>query len=179
MHQSLINILHISIEYPGLHYDVNDKPTQHRLNKFLLPIVAGGLERLGPSWYKGNGFFIGKYWSTQIVFAVQGSFGLYEGIVTAPYNTLYHFTLVYTKKEDKVEFYINGILKASVGKTHNVSCEQTSRTSADYLVIGSHFANNYRLTRLNIFDVKFWRHPINSSQVVESYNDGMSFVCSK
>ena len=132
------------------------------------PIIAGGLERLGVQSYSGKGFYVGNLHTSQIVFAVQGEFGLYEGKVTAGYAEPHEWTLVYNKTESSVKFYIQGILKASAVKIHNIPGKALPITYADFLVIGSRYSHQFRLTTIQFSDVKFWRQPLTENEVMQT-----------
>ena len=159
----------VSTEQVNENREAEFKPLSYMSTRWEYPIIAGGLERLGERSYSGKGFYVGFLWSTQIVFAVQGEFGLYEGIVTASYTQWHEWTLVYNKAESSVKFYIQGILKASALKIHNVSSEALPITYADFLVIGSRFSHHYRLAHMRFSDIKFWRHPLTEEEVMETY----------
>ena len=138
-------------------------------SQFEYPIIAGGLERLGVQSYSGKGFYVGNLHSTQLVFAVQGEFGLYEGKVTASYSQLHEWTLVYNKTESSIKFYIQGILKASAVKIHNIPGKALPITYADFLVIGSRYSHHFRLTNIQFSGIKFWRQPLTENEVMQTY----------
>ena len=140
-----------------------------------MPIVAGGLERLGTESYTGKGFYVGFLWSTTIVFAVQGQFGLYEGTATAPYQNWHDWTLIYNKTEGTVKFYIKGVFMALAKKIHSVPCEPLPVTYSDYLVIGSRFSYYRRIGHVMFADIKFWKHPLTEDELIESYTKCMGF----
>ena len=167
------NNLRFASHFPE-HDDIEEnelKALSYRTNNFAtMEIISGGLERLGPRSYAGKGFYIGFIWSTTLVYAVQGDFGLFEGYAYASHASHYDITMVYSRTEDSVQLYRDGALVSTATKIHNVTCKPLPPTFGDYLVFGSRYSYIKRHTGGYFSNVKFWRHPLNFEDLKQTYS---------
>ena len=135
------------------------------------PILSAGLGGYPTNTF-GYGFNIHLNNDKKIVATVVTKDRVYEADLENPTEVPYTLTLVWSKQNDSLNFYLNEDLMDD-GTVSDVNITSTNHSFNEYLLVYGDYYNNQSDLRGSLSFIKMWTTPVSADEVTQLLNQSL------